>query len=211
MNIVFCVLIGYLIGSINPAYIIGKIHGVDIREKGSGNAGASNTLITFGKVKGVICAVLDIAKPCFAIWITGKLFPAFKYTYVLAGVSCVIGHMYPFYMKFRGGKGLACLGGMVLAFEIRIFVIFLLAEIIIALITEYICFVPITASAVFPVVYGVLRKDVIGMLIIFIATFCIIFKHRENIRRIRNGTELHLSYLWNKESEIDRVQSNIGQ
>ena len=110
MKYVLCILIGYLMGSINPSYIIARLRGFDIREKGSQNAGASNALILFGKVIGIGCALFDIAKAAFAIWLCETLFPEFAYSYAVTGVACIVGHSFPFYMKFKGGKGLACLG-----------------------------------------------------------------------------------------------------
>jgi len=123
MKYLYCILIGYFVGAINPSYIIAKLRGFDIREKGSKNAGASNALIMFGKVIGVFCALFDIAKAAVAVWICGKLFPGIAYSYAVTGVSCVLGHMFPFYMKFRGGKGLACLGGVVLMTDVRLFLL----------------------------------------------------------------------------------------
>ena len=177
MKYVLCILIGYLIGAINPSYIIGKIRGIDIRQKGSKNAGASNALILFGKVLGIGCALFDIAKATFAIWLCGKLFPELTYSFAVTGVACILGHVFPFYMDFKGGKGLACLGGMILAFDCRVFLIMLAAEIIVAIVTDYICFVPLTASAVFPIVYGIMRQDARGTLIISLILPLMIYKH----------------------------------
>ena len=106
MEYICCGLIWYFIGTINPSYFIAKRRGFDIRTKGSGNAGASNALILFGKLLGIICALLDIAKAYLAILLTEALFPEFRYAYAITGVACVIGHIFPFYMKFKGGKGL---------------------------------------------------------------------------------------------------------
>lgn len=206
MNYVYCALMGYLVGSANPSYMIAKLQGFDIRQKGSGNAGASNALILFGKVMGVLCAVFDILKATAIIWLTGKLFPMLTYAFPVTSVACILGHIFPFYMKFRGGKGLACLGGVILAYDFRVFMIMLAGEIVIALVTNYICFVPLTASAIFPVVYGVMQQDVLGAILLNIATVVIIFRHLENIRRIREGKELRLSFLWNKEKELERMQ-----
>lgn len=208
MKYVCCVLVGYLVGSLNPSYFLAKLHGFDIREKGSGNAGASNALILLGKLRGVLCAIFDIAKATLVIWLMGKLFPDFEYSFVLTGVSCILGHIFPFYMKFRGGKGLACLAGTVLAFDWRVFLIMLSCEVMVALATKYICFVPMTASVVFPVVYGLMRHDWIGALLLCLVAAVILFKHRQNIRRIRNGTEMRLSFLWKKDEEIQRLKMN---
>jgi glycerol-3-phosphate acyltransferase PlsY len=208
MKYLICVLIGYLIGSINPSYIISKLRGGDIREKGSGNAGASNALIVYGKLIGVFCALFDIGKAFFAVWLMQSAFSDLPLVFALTAVACILGHVFPFYMRFRGGKGLASLGGVVLAYNWLVFLIMLTGAIIIGLITNYICFIPITAAIVFPIIYGVLNKDVIGSLILYVASVVILLKHRQNIKRIRNGTEMHLSYLWNKEEEIARVQKN---
>lgn len=205
MRYLICILIGYFIGAINPSYIIAKVRGFDIRERGSKNAGASNALILFGKALGVTCALLDIAKAAFAIWLCGRLFPELTYSFAVTGVSCILGHIFPFYMKFKGGKGLACLGGMILAFDWRVFLLMLACEIVVALVTNYICFVPLTASVIFPIVYVVMRREPLGALIICLIIPIMIFKHRENLKRIKNGTEMRLSFLWKKDAELERM------
>ena len=209
MKYVLCILIGYLIGTINPSYIIAKLRGFDIREKGSKNAGASNALILFGKVIGVGCALLDIAKATFAIWLCGKLFPEIAYSFAVTGVAYILGHVFPFYMKFKGGKGLACLGGMILAFDWRVFLIMLTIEIVVAIVTDYICFVPLTASVIFPVVYGIMRRDVWGALIVALILPLMLYKHKENLRRIKQKTEMPFSFLWNKDKALEKT--NISQ
>ena len=205
MKYALCLLIGYLIGAINPSYIIAKLRGFDIREKGSKNAGASNALILFGKVLGIGCALFDIAKATFAIWLCGKLFPELTYSFAVTGVACILGHVFPFYMDFKGGKGLACLGGMILAFDCRVFLIMLAAEIIVAIVTDYICFVPLTASAVFPIVYGIMRQDARGALIISLILPLMIYKHKENLKRIKQKTEMPFSFLWKKEKALEKT------
>ena len=209
MKYVFCILIGYLIGAINPSYIIAKLRGFDIREKGSKNAGASNALILFGKVLGIGCALFDIAKATFAIWLCGKLFPELTYSFAVTGAACILGHVFPFYMNFKGGKGLACLGGMILAFDWRVFLIMRAAEIGVAIVTDYICFVPLTASAVFPIVYGIMRQDARGALIISLILPLMIYKHKENLKRIKQKTEMPFSFLWNKDKAL--AKTNISK
>ena len=205
MKYVLCILIGYFIGAINPSYSIAKLRGFDIREKGSKNAGASNALILFGKVLGIGCALFDIAKATFAIWLCGKLFPELTYSFAVTGVACILGHVFPFHMNFKGGKGLACLGGMILAFDWRVFLIMLAAEIIVAIVTDYICFVPLTALAVFPFVYGIMRQDAWGALIIAVILPLMIYKHKENLKRIKQKTEMPFSFLWKKEKALEKT------
>ena len=211
IGVIVSILAGYLVGCINPSYIIGKLKGFDIRKSGSRNAGGSNALITMGKLIGVLCMVFDILKAFAIIGITVALFPDVPYLYSITGVACILGHMFPFYMGFKGGKGLACLGGMILAFNWKVFVVMLLLELVLAIVIDYLCVVPITASIAYPAVYGVMTGNVVGALIIVVATVAMVLKHMENLKRIKQGTELHFSYLWskNKESEKARILENV--
>lgn len=214
MNILIylsCIVVGYLVGTFNPAYLLAKYKGFDIRKRGSGNAGASNALILLGKARGAICAVLDIAKAFAVVFLMKKLFPDHSLVYPLTSVAVILGHIFPFYMKFKGGKGLACLCGVIMCYDWRYFLIALTVEIVIALVTNYICFIPITASVAFPISYGIMRHDIWGMLILFVSTAVILMRHMENLSRIRQGTEVHISYLWNKEKEIKRLEDNTGR
>ena len=208
MEYLACPLLGYFVGTLNPSYLLGRIRGMDIRKKGSGNAGASNALILFGKLAGVLCALFDIAKAFFAIRIVQRLFPTFVPALALCGAGCVLGHIFPFYMKFRGGKGLACLGGMLLAYDWRLFLAVLAAEIVVVLVTDYICFVATTASLAFLAVYAIRTRDLAGAAALALAAAAIWWRHFENFRRIRAGKEMRFSYLWHPQKEIDRLKGN---
>ena len=205
MPAVGCILLGYLIGGINPAYIVGKLKGFDIRKRGSGNAGASNAVIVMGKKAGAISAVFDIFKAFFVATLAAELFGEVVYSKILAGVSCIIGHIFPAFMGFRGGKGLACLGGVILAYNWRLFIAMLLAEFLIVFVVDYICVVPITASLAFPVIYAVQTGDSVGTFILLGCAVIILLKHLENLKRIRNGSEAHFSFLWKRDEEIARL------
>jgi glycerol-3-phosphate acyltransferase PlsY len=124
----------------------------------------------------------------------------------VTAVACVLGHIFPFSLKFRGGKGLACLGGTVLAYHPPAFLVMLMLELAVVLITKYICFVPMTASVLFAVLYGVREQDLVGFLILMVGALVILLKHVENIRRIRKGSEMRISYLWNRDKEMERMQ-----
>lgn len=208
MDYIICILIGYFLCCINPSYIIGKLRGVNLKKSGSGNAGASNALIHFGKIIGVACALFDIMKAFAAVKICEAMFPTTDYIYAVTSVAAILGHIFPFYLKFKGGKGLACLGGIILAFDWRYFLMILAVEIIFVIIVNYICFVPMTASIVFPISYAIIRHDVVGALILLIPAVIIFIKHTENIKRIYNGTEIRISFLWNKDKEFERIKAN---
>ncbi len=209
MPYLICALLGYLIGTVNPAYLIGRFKGIDIREKGSQNAGASNALILFGKANGVLCAAFDIAKAALVIRLSGILF-AETDTFAVTSSFCILGHIFPFYMGFRGGKGLACLAGTFLALDLRVFAIALAIELIIALATRYICFIPLTASAALPFIYGFMYRDLAGALLLAAVAVVIWFKHAVNLRRIPEGREMRITYLWNREKETARLQKYYG-
>lgn len=221
-KIILCILFGYLIGGINPSYIIGRIKGFDIRKKGSGNAGASNALITMGKKVGLISALFDIAKATACYLVAPLIFGDVTLAAEIAGVACMLGHMFPAYMKFKGGKGLACLGGVLIAIDWRLFFAILAVEILLCLWTDYICVVPISASVLIPIFYGLFgtkgvapwllhaKNGWLGAGILFIATAAILYRHIQNIHRITYGGEMHFSFMWSKDKDGEkmRVQEN---
>ncbi len=223
-KIILAVLFGYAVGNVNPSYIIGRLRGFDIRKKGSGNAGASNAVITMGKAIGIASALFDILKATAVVWLSHYvLFKEVPYAAEIAGVSCILGHIWPAVMKFKGGKGLACLGGVILAADWRLFLIMLAAEIVLAVALDYICVIPVTASILLPLFYGFFGADGTGWLwrgagswwgalILAAATAAILLRHIENFKRIRAGTEMHLSYLWKKDknAEVARVTSGAS-
>lgn len=210
MNYIICFILGYLVGTVNPSYFFALKKGFDIRKKGSGNAGASNAFITMGKSVGVLCIFLDILKAYGIIELSIYLFSDEPYAFVVTACACILGHIFPFYMKFRGGKGLACIGGALLAYSPLAFFIVLLVEAVIAFSIDYICVVPISASVVLPILYGIIERDIIGMLCLMSVGAIIIWRHKENLIRIKNGTELHLSFIWNKEKELERQKQLLN-
>ncbi len=211
VNSILVAVLGYLIGGFNPSYLVAKIKGFDIRKSGSGNAGGSNALITMGKLVGIICMIIDILKAFLLVEGISYFFPNDTYLAFLGGTCCILGHIFPVYLKFKGGKGLACLGGVILAYSPLLFLILLVSEGILAFIVDYICIVPITASVIFPVVYGFMEKDMVNVVIISISSLAILYRHIENIKRISAGTEVHLSFLWKKDKEIERLKELTGK
>lgn len=208
VSTLLCMACAYLIGTLNPAYLIAKLKGFDIREVGSGNAGASNAVITMGKAAGLLTALFDITKAYVAVRLARRFFPNMAYAAEVAGVFTVLGHIFPFAMGFRGGKGLASMGGVILAFNAKVFCLLLLSELLLALVVDYICIVPITASIAFPIIYYYITAQLLGALLYALLIPVILYKHMENLKRIRMGTEAHLSFLWRREEEIARITNN---
>ena len=202
---ILCVLIGYLLGNFSPAYLFGKLKGYDIRKEGSGNVGATNAFLLVGKHAFFITAALDILKS-FAAWrVCRFLFPDLAVAGPLAGAACVIGHMYPVLLGFHGGKGLASLGGLVLAWSWKWFLILLGAAILIAFVTRYVCLVAPIMSILIPGCYYWDTSDVAGAAILLLPAIPIFIKHWENFVRIREGTEMRTSFIWDKEGELKRI------
>ncbi len=206
IGIIVSAIAGYLVGCINPSYIIARLKGFDIRKLGSGNAGGSNAVITMGKTIGVFCCLFDIFK-CFAVIVLMRdFFPDNPFAYAVTGVACILGHMFPFYMGFKGGKGLASFGGMMLAYDWKLFLLLFVIEVILVVVVNYICVAPITISIGYPIIYAVLSADIAGALIMGIATIAMLCKHIENIKRLKEGTELRFSYFWKKDKEAERAR-----
>lgn len=209
MHILLACILGYLTGTVNPAYIIGKHKGCNVKELGSKNAGASNALLLFGKTAGIACALFDIIKPWIAVWLCSLLYPTTTLSFALTTASCILGHLFPFYIRFNGGKGLACLGGTVLAFDWRLFLVLLVIEAVVVFTTDYLCLVPVTGVVLFVVAHAALTHDPVSTAVFAVAALAVIAKHMINLYRIGKGTELRFSYLWNKEKELERVIRNM--
>lgn len=209
MKLLLVLLISYLLGSINPAYLIARARGLDIRRHGSGNAGASNALIVLGKRAALITALLDIFKAYLSVTLAVYFLPEHPSVGIVAAFGCTMGHIFPLFMGFRGGKGLACLGGLILALDYRLFLVMLGAELVLVLLVDYICVVPISASVALPIVYHVIWEDMLGTALLGLLAIVIVYKHMSNLKRIRQGTEAHFSYLWKRTQEEDRLRDRI--
>ncbi|MGX8706973.1 MAG: glycerol-3-phosphate acyltransferase [bacterium] len=182
-------LIGYVIGSTNMAHFLARLRGVDIRAGGSGNPGASNALVLMGWKAAILVGAYDIGKAVLAVWLVRLLFPGSALCGTAAGVACVIGHIYPFYLRFRGGKGFASYLGMTLALNWKFALVLLLAVLVLLLVTDYIVVGTMTAVISFPA-YSVMTQHYAAAALLCVASGIMIWKHRANLARIVNGTEI---------------------
>ena len=203
--IIVSILVGYTLGCISPSYMIGKLHGYDIREEGTGNAGASNTVIMAGKLAGLLVALLDILKAAAAWWICKALFRDFMLAGPVAGVAATFGHMFPVQMHFLGGKGLACMGGVILAYHPRTLLLLFGVALIIGILTRYVAIVTVSMSVIWPLYYGLTTAFWMGAAVLALPAIPIFCKHIPNFQRMRTGEELRLSFLWNREAELVRI------
>lgn len=193
-KIIISILLGYGLGSIQSAYFLGKIIGkIDIREHGTGNAGASNITSTLGLKFGVVVAAFDVLKGTLAVLAVQLIYPASPELAFLAGMMAVLGHIFPFYLKFRGGKGVAALVGMMFGVDWRLGLLFLLLVAVPALLANYIVVGSLTVFVALPVIayhQGYPLVLVVGGIFLAMHSF---YLHRENIRRILKGEELKIS------------------
>lgn len=192
MGYVLIVLLAYLAGSSNMAFYLAKLKKVDIRSGGSGNLGTSNATILLGWGPGVAVGAHDIGKGVAAVLLAKLFFPELEYAGAVAGVCCVLGHIFPFYLKFKGGKGFATYLGMTLALSWKFALVVLALVVIITLITDYLVLGTFTTITIVPVWMGIATQSWILPLILLVATTVIFIKHRENITRLRDGTEIGL-------------------
>ena len=138
MQYILVILLSYILGSSNMAKYIAAIKKVDLSAGGSGNPGASNAVILMGWGAGVLVAIHDIGKSALAVVLARALFPDAPLIGAAAGVAAVLGHIFPFWMKFKGGKGFASYLGMTIALNWKFAIVVLLLVAVVTLITDYI-------------------------------------------------------------------------
>lgn len=170
------------------AVYLSKIKKVNLQSGGSGNPGASNVTMLMGKRAGAIVAIHDIGKGILAVIIANNCFDNLVYGPVIAGILSVVGHIYPFWMKFKGGKGFATYIGVSVALNWKLGLIILAIALVMALISDYIVVATMTVIICYPIINLLLGNTLDG-LILLIPTFVIIYLHRGNLEKILDGTE----------------------
>lgn len=204
MERLICLAIGYVCGLFQTSYIIGRFYKTDIREHGSGNAGTTNALRTFGKKAGAMTLLGDCLK-CVAATFLVKLFLGKTYGDILplltvyAAAGCILGHNFPFYLNFRGGKGIAASVGFILAFDWRIFLICAVLFFALFFTTHYVSVCSLSAylAAFLAMIffgqqgaYGMDSAHMTEMYVVMgLMTALAFFRHRANVVRLLNGTE----------------------
>lgn len=198
--LVISVIFGYFLGSVPFGFLVARANGVDIRNVGSGNIGATNVLRTLGKGWGILTLVLDMLKGLlpvlFAGWLISNLFPeqgqVILPAKILAGVSAILGHSFSCFLKFKGGKGVATSAGVMLGLAPLLVLIGLVVFISVFLLSRMVSLSSMTAGVVIAVCsyLPMISKGhwYLPATFTFLAVL-VIFRHRANIQRILNGTE----------------------
>lgn len=215
MERIICLVIGYVCGLFQTSYIYGKMHQIDIREYGSGNAGTTNALRTLGKKAGALTLLGDCLKCLVAVFLA-RIFYGNSHQEMMpllsmyAAFGCILGHNFPFYLHFKGGKGIAASVGMILAVDWRVFLICAVVFFAIFFTTHYVsvCSMSAYVTALVAVTilgrmgdYGLTGAHQLEMdFVMLLMTVLAIYRHRENIHRLKSGTEnkLYLSKVGSK-------------
>jgi len=181
---------GYLIGTVSPSYIIAKAKNKNLRGGGSGNLGASNTAILLGWQYGVLVGFLDILKALVPILVAKFVFADYEYLPFVIATSVILGHMFPFYLRFKGGKGFATFFGSVLGLHWPAFIIIGLIFLIVVGVSDKMALGTFTVISLFPIYIGIVDRNLIYVGIVLIASIVIFIKHIENIKRLINREEI---------------------
>lgn len=203
MERVVCLILGYIFGLFQTGYLYSKAHNMDIRKYGSGNSGSTNVLRVMGKKAALIVFTGDVSKMILACLLTRYLYreqPGMMYVYLLyTGFGVVLGHNFPFYMGFKGGKGIAASAGLFAALDWRIMLVCLVVFVLAVAATRYVSLGSILVMLVFlaGMIYFGMRGDY-GVQENALPEFCVmvsvitmmaIWRHRSNIKRLLSGTE----------------------
>ena len=212
MERVICLLIGYVCGLFQTSYIYGKAHGIDIREHGSGNAGTTNALRTLGAKAGALTFLGDCFKCVLAVVIVRLIFggthpDTIRLLGLYASAGAILGHNFPFYLKFKGGKGIACTAGLLLSFDWRLTLAALVVFLIAFFTTHYVSLGSLLVYVVF--LLGLVLMGHTGQfameaahihemyLVAALLALLAFYKHRANIVRLLHGNE-NKTYLKKK-------------
>lgn len=200
--IALCAVLGYLLGSLNFAVVIShlKFHD-DIRKHGSGNAGATNMMRTYGKAAGIATLLGDVMKGVVAVLIA-RMLVGEVWAYMV-GMCCVIGHAFPCYYHFKGGKGVAVTAAIALVLEPLAFLLILAVFVIVVGFTKYVSLGSIMAALLYPLFLNNILKSRFGhadlrLVFVFVICLLVVWLHRENIKRLQEGKENKISFKKDK-------------
>lgn len=203
-----CLIAGYLCGLLQSGYFYGKTHKIDIRKYGSGNSGTTNALRVMGPKAGAVVFFGDFLKsllPCLAVRLVFQNQPEMIYLLILyTGFGVILGHNYPFYLQFKGGKGIAATAGLIMAADLRMTLLCLTSFILIVLITRYVSLGSLIVATIFLIwmcVFGSMGAYGIGQNLLpeFYIVAALIsgqafWRHRANIGRLIHGKENKISF-----------------
>lgn len=184
-------IFAYLLGSVPTGFVLGSLSGVDVRQRGSGNIGASNVVRLLGWKAGLLTLFIDVAKGMIPVLMSVQLNfdPVVQ---ALTALAAFLGHLYPVFLKFCGGKGVATALGIFMALSPWVALALILVFSLVALITRWISFASLTAAALAPVLLWVLSYETPALVVSILMAALIILRHSDNIKRLLAGSEAKL-------------------
>ena len=190
MTAVLSLSLGYFVGCINPAVLISKAKNINLKEEGTGNLGATNTAYVLGKRSGIFVLLFDVAKSFLSYKIAKWLFPKLLIAGILASIGCILGHCFPVFMGFEGGKGLAAFGGLILAYSPKMFLAIVTTGIILMFVCNTGVVAPFMGCLAFPVMVYYSSHDLLETIAVLTAS-CIIFStHLSNFKMAKRREDV---------------------
>ena len=196
---ILLILLGYFYGSIPFALVIGKVfYNTDVRESGSGNLGGTNAGRVLGKKAGISVIVLDALKAVIIFYLSSylslkfNLNPDIKY---LAGLACIFGHCYPIFAEFRGGKAVSTSLGYFLCIEPLYAVVAIVVFLLVLKISKYVSLSSISTALIVLCITPFLAVSITAKLCMLVAVILLVYRHKDNIKRIKNQTESKIQWM----------------
>lgn len=189
MKYFICILLAYLIGSLSPSALIAKLKHKNLKKEGTGNLGATNTTLVLGKMFGFLVMVLDIFKGFLAVKISTLIVPDIEWFAMLVGFFAIIGHCFPFYLKFKGGKGLATFGGVILAYNPLLFLFVLTTGVVLVLIVNSGTTLSYYAALIFPIYVAITSKSLPTIAVCIIMSLYMMIIFIPNLKKAIKGQE----------------------
>ncbi len=190
---VFLLILSYLIGCLNTSILYSKLnYNKDIRTQGSGNAGATNMLRSFGKKSAAITFLGDVLKVVIAVgiaWIVYRNDQQVDLIKAIMGLACVVGHCFPVFFKFKGGKGIASGSACILMIDWRVFLVAITLFALMVLVTKYVSLGSIVGAVTYPVGLLICGFDTLVIIVALLTTAMVVYRHKKNIIALCKGTE----------------------
>ncbi len=194
--IVFSIIVSYLIGSIPTGYWISRLKGIDVRQHGSGNLGATNVFRVLGKPAGIVTLVVDALKGVICVTWIAYLFANshinLDWLRVLNGFAAIIGHNWTIFLKFKGGKGVATSAGIIIGLEPYAFLICLIIFLILVSLTRIVSIGSLSTALALPIIFIWKHEPLPQLIFALVASILVIYRHKENIKRIWLGKEFKI-------------------
>lgn len=190
MHAIFSLGLGYLIGNISPAAVLSKLKNVDLKQEGTKNLGATNTAIVLGRTSGIFVMLFDIFKSFCAAKLAKLVFPQLAVAGMIASIGCILGHCFPVFLRFQGGKGLAAYGGLVLEYNPWFFAAIVIPGVILMTILNTGVAVPMLASVMFPILVYLYSKSLADTALAVLAGVIIVIMHWGNLKKAKTKSDV---------------------